>query len=82
MRRQLVVYLIVLCCAVALLGFCTLNLLGLVNTVDHQVEDTLAQELDITADSILHDAEMPPRGDFRSRKRFLLLWTTFCRHNR
>lgn len=35
MRRRLAVYLIVLCCAVTLLGFCTLNLLGLVNAVDH-----------------------------------------------
>lgn len=41
----------------ALLGFFVLNLLGLVNPVDRQMENTLAQQLDTTAAQILHDAD-------------------------
>lgn len=43
--------------AVALLDFFVLNLLGLVNPVDRQIEDVLAQQLDTTASQILHDAD-------------------------
>lgn len=57
MRRRLAVYLIVLCCAVELLGFFVLNLLGLVNHVDRQIENVLAQQLDATQAQILHDAD-------------------------
>lgn len=57
MRRRLAVYLIALCCAVALLGFLVLNLLGLVNPIDRQLEDTLSQQLDVTTSAILHDAD-------------------------
>lgn len=57
MRRRLTVYLIALCCAVALLGFFVLNLLGLINPIDRQLESTLVQQLDSTAGHILHDAD-------------------------
>lgn len=57
MRRRLAVYLILLCCAVALLGFFVLNLLGLVNPTNRQIENVLVQQLDTTASTILHDAD-------------------------
>ena len=57
MRRRLVLYLIVLCCAVALLGFFVLNLLGLVNPLDRQLESALLQQLESTTGHILHDAD-------------------------
>lgn len=56
LRRRLVVYLIALCCLVALLGFLMLNLLGLVNPIDRQLEDALVRQLDTTTALILHDA--------------------------
>lgn len=57
MRRRLAIYLIALCCAVALLGFFVLNLLGLVNPIDRQLENALFQQLDSTTKHILHDAD-------------------------
>lgn len=57
MRKRLVVYLIMLCCTVALLGFFMLNLLGLVNPLDRQVEDALTHQLDTTTARLLHDAD-------------------------
>ncbi len=57
LRRRLTVYLVALCCAVALLSFFMLNLLGLVNPVNHQLEDALTQQLNTTAALILHDAD-------------------------
>lgn len=46
MRRRLATYSIVLCCAVALLGFFMLYLLGLINPIDCQLEDALVRQLD------------------------------------
>lgn len=57
MRRRLAVYLIALCCAVALLGFFVLNLLGLINPIDRQLESSLVRQLDSTTGHILHDAD-------------------------
>lgn len=57
LRRRLTVYLVALCCAVALLSFFMLNLLGLVNPIEHQLEDTLVQQLNTTTALILHDAD-------------------------
>lgn len=57
LRRRLAVYLIALCCAVALLGFIILNLLGLVNPTDSRLKDALVRQLDTTAAHILHDVD-------------------------
>lgn len=57
LRRRLVVYLIAQCCAVALLVFCVLNLLGMINPFDRQMEDALVQQLDITTARIVHDTD-------------------------
>lgn len=57
MRRRLALYLIALCCAVALLGFFMLNLLGLINPLNRPLEDSLAQQLNTSAAHILHDAD-------------------------
>ncbi len=57
LSRRLAVYLIALCCCVALLLFFMLNLLGLVNPIDSQLEDALEQQLDTTTAQILHDAD-------------------------
>ncbi len=57
MRRRLAVYLILLCCAVALLSFFVLNLLGLVSPIDRQLESALVHQLDSTTGHILHDAD-------------------------
>ena len=57
MRRRLAVYLLALCCAVALLSFLVLNLLGLVNPLDREIEDSLVQQLDTTTALIRHDAD-------------------------
>lgn len=57
MQRRLAVYLIVLCCGVALLCFLVLNLLGLVSPMDSQLEATLVRQLDTTSALFLHDTE-------------------------
>lgn len=57
MRRRLAVYLIALCCAVMLLGFLMLNLLGLVNPLDRQLEEAMVRQLDATTALIRHDAD-------------------------
>lgn len=57
MRRRLTVYLIALCCAVALSVFLVLNLLGLIDPVDRQMEKTFLQQLDTTTSQLLHDAD-------------------------
>lgn len=57
MRRRLAVYLIALCCLVALLGFFVLNLLGLVSPIENRLKDTLTQQLDTTTAHILHDTD-------------------------
>lgn len=57
LRRRLAVYLVALCCSVALLGFLMLNLLGLVNPIDGRLEETLARQLDATSALIRHDAD-------------------------
>lgn len=57
MRRRLLGYLFALCSFVALLGFFMLNLLGLVNPFDRELENALIRQLDTTTAHILHDAD-------------------------
>lgn len=57
MRRRLLGYLFALCSFVALLGFFMLNLLGLVNPIDRELENALVRQLNTTTAHILHDAD-------------------------
>lgn len=57
MRWRLALYLIALCCAVALLCFFILNILGLVNPIDRQLENALVQQLDTSTALIVRDED-------------------------
>ena len=57
LRQRLIAYLIALACAVAFMLFFVLNLMGIVDPIDSQLEDRLARQLDMTAASLLHDTD-------------------------